>query len=103
MADYMADLAKYTTDVDEAKVAKIVTYLGIALRTQDGSLVSTTDPEEMKRIRVGFAAKKLGLDEAAADAGMAKVNELMKKTNFKNRVTYYYLLAEVTGNLDKIG
>lgn len=102
MADYVADIAKYTSDVDEAKVAKIVTYLGIALRSQDGSLVSTTDPEEMKRIRVGFAAKKLGLDAEAADAAMAQVTEKMKGTNFKNRVTYYYLLAEVTGNLDKI-
>lgn len=102
MADHVAAVQKYVTDVDEAKVQKIVTYLGIALRTQDGSLVSTTDPEELKRIRVGFAAKKLGLAPEAADEAMAKVAEIMKADKFKSRVAFYYLLADVTGNLDKI-
>ncbi|MGV1004672.1 MAG: DUF2853 family protein [Candidatus Nanopelagicales bacterium] len=102
MPDYAADLAKYTQTVDAEKIDKLVKHLGIALRTQDGSLVSTTDPEEIGRIRKGFASKKLGLSPEEADAAIAKVNQRMAAAHFKNRVTYYYLLAEETGNLDKI-
>lgn len=102
MTDYAADLAKYTKEVDQEKIEKLIKHLGIALRTQDGSLVSVTDPEEIDRIRKGFATKKLGLTADQADEAIAKVNAKMAAAHFKNRVTYYYLLAEETGNLDKI-
>jgi Protein of unknown function (DUF2853) len=102
MSDYLADVRKYAPQAAEATVANIVKYCGIALRNADSSLVSGTDPEELARVRVGFAAKKLGLDAAAADAGMAKVLEKMKGVKQKSRVTFYYLLAEATGTLDKL-
>lgn len=100
--DYSADVAKYTKTVNEAAVKTIVKYCGIALRNRDSSLVSATDPEELGRVRVGFAAKKLGLDAAAADAGMKKVATRMKADKTKSRVTFYYLLAEETDTMGKL-
>ena len=54
-------------------------------------------------MRDGFAAKKLGLSADEADAALAKVMETMSGVKAKSRVTVYYLLAEQTGTLDKLG
>lgn len=103
MSDYTTDIAKYTSTVNEAAVKSIVKYCGIALQNRDSSMVSGSDPKELATVRDGFAAKKLGLDAAAADAGMAKVLEKMKGDRTKHRVTFYYLLAEATGTMGKLG
>ncbi|HMM50240.1 MAG TPA: DUF2853 family protein [Burkholderiaceae bacterium] len=103
MSDYAADIRKYTANVDEAAVKTIVNYCGIALRNADSSLVAASDPQELATVRDGFAAKKLGLDAAAADAGIKTVIEKMKDERRKSRVTFYYLLAEATGTLGKLG
>lgn len=102
MADYVEDVKQYTANVNEAAVAAIVKYCGIALRNTDSSLVSASDPNELATVRDGFAAKKLGLDAAAADSGIQAVVDKMKGVRQKSRVTFYYLLAEGTGTLDKL-
>lgn len=102
MSDYSADIAKYTASVDAKAVESIVRYCGIALRNRDSSLVSASDPDELARVRDGFAAKKLGLAAADADAGIKKVVARMKGDNTKERVTFYYLLAEETGTMGKL-
>jgi Protein of unknown function (DUF2853) len=101
--DYKADIQKYTTTVNEAAVTTIVKYCGIALQSKDSSLVSVSDAEELKRVQVGFATKKLGLTDAQWATGSAKVNEQMKAERNKSRVTYYYLLAEATDTMGKLG
>ncbi len=100
--DYLADVQKYSPQADAAVVEKIVKYCGIALQSRDASLVSSSDPEELKRVRDGFATKKLALTDAQWEAGLASVLEKLKGVNHKGRVTFYYLLAEATGTLDKI-
>ncbi len=102
MSDYSADIAKYTTNVDQAAVAAIVKYCGIALRNADSAVVAMSDKDEVATVRDGFAAKKLGLDAATAEAALKKVAEKMKGDNRKSRVTVYYLLAEATGTLGKL-
>ena len=102
MSDYAADIAKYTANVDAKAVESIVKYCGIALRNRDSSMVSASDPDELGRVRDGFAAKKLGLAPDAADAGIRKVVARMKGDNTKSRVTFYYLLAEETGTMGKL-
>ncbi len=99
---YMDDVRKYAPDADENVVKKIVSYLGIALQSRDASLVSCSDDSELERIRSGFAAKKLGLSEDDAAAGVQSVCETMKEDRQKSRVTFYYLLAEKTGTLSKL-
>lgn len=102
MADYSADIKKYTKSVDEAAVSTIVKYCGIALQKADSSLVSCSDATELERVRDGFAAKKLGLSASAAEAAMQKVCAAMKEDRTKHRVTFYYLLAEHSGTLAKL-
>ena len=102
MTDYVADVKKYTAAVNEAAVAAIVKFCGIALRNADSSLVSASDPDELTTVRDGFAAKKLGLAPGAADAGIKTVVQKIKATPQKNRVTFYYLLAEHFGKLDHL-
>jgi hypothetical protein len=102
MTDHVTDVKKYSANVNEAAVAAIVRYCGIALQRADSSLVSSSDPKELAVVREGFAAKKLGLTPEAADAGIKAVVEKMKATGHKSRVTFYYLLAEATGTLGKL-
>ncbi len=102
MSDYLTDVRKYSPQADEAAVAAIVKYCGIALQKLDSSLVSVSDPNEVATVRDGFAAKKLGLAADAASTGIKAVAEKMKAEPRKSRVTFYYLLAEATGTLDKL-
>jgi hypothetical protein len=101
MADYLADVKKFASNVDEDAVAGIVRHLGIALRSRDASLVSCSDPKELARVRDGFCRKKLALPEGddAVDASLQAVCEKMKADKTKARVTFYYLLAEHYGKL----
>jgi len=100
--DYKENLAKYVPGADQDKLSVIIKFCGIALRGEDSQYVSMTDPAEVKRVVDGFASKKLGLDAAAAEAGMKKVHEIMKAEKTKLRTTVYYLLAKETGTLGKI-
>lgn len=101
MADYLADVRKYDSGASEEIVNKIVKHLGIALRNRDSSLVSTTDPKELDRVKANWIAKKLGVtDGAKADAAIDKTVKAMAADNTKSRVTFYYLTAK---HLDKLG
>jgi Protein of unknown function (DUF2853) len=102
MTDHVADIRKYSPEVNEAAVAAIVKYCGIALQRADSSLVASSDPNELATVREGFAAKKLGLTAEAANAGLKLVSEKMKAEPRKSRVTFYYLLAEATGTMAKL-
>lgn len=99
MTDYLADVKTYDPNADEAVVNKIVKYLGIALRNRDSALVSSSDPQELARVRSGWCAKKLGVDGADADAAIAATAKEMAADRSKSRVTFYYLVAK---HLDKL-
>lgn len=102
IADYVADVKKYTSTVNEAAVAAIVKYCGIALRGKDSRYVSVTDAAEVKRVVDGFCAKKLGLEAKAAEAAVKAAGEKMQADRTKSRVTVYYLVAEATKTLSKL-
>ena len=93
--DWAADVKKYDAKADDATIAGIVRYCGIALRNRDSALVSFSDKAETDRVRTNFLKKKLALTQADSvlDAAIAKVGEAMKADRTKNRVTVYYLLA----------
>lgn len=103
--DWAGDVKKYAPDADDAAIAGIVRYCGIALQNRDSSLVSFADPIETARVRDNFLRKKLGLTHADAvlDQAIATVSGRMMGVNFKNRVTVYYLLAEHFGVLHLFG
>ena len=100
--DYKTDIAKYTSSVNEKAVAAIVKFCGIALKSRDSSLVSVTDDAELERIRKGFAAKVLNLNEAECETAIKAVSQTMKAEKNKQRVTFYYLLAESSGKLEAL-
>lgn len=104
IVDHESDLNKYAPGADADKVKAVRKYLGIALTKRDSSLVSCSDPDELARVRDGYAKKKLGLsDDAAIDAAIKAVCAKMKGDNSKSRVAFYYLLAEETSTLSKLG
>jgi len=101
MADWAADVHKHVKNADDEAIAGVVHHCGIALHKQDSSLVSFSDPEELKRVREGFMKKKLARTESDADldAALASVGEKLKGEHRKNRVTVYYMLADHYGQL----
>jgi hypothetical protein len=103
MTDYSIDVAKFVDSPNQTCIDNIVKYCGIALRSsKDAALVSSSDKAELNTVRDGFAKKKLDLDSDAAEDGIKKVCEEMKGVQQKSRVTFYYLLAQATGTMDKI-
>jgi outer membrane protein OmpA-like peptidoglycan-associated protein len=103
--DWAADVKRYVPDADDGVIKKIVSYCGIALRTRDASMVSFTDAKETDRVRENYCKKKLGLEDSdeVLDAAIAAVGKRMSDTNYRNRVTVYYLLAEHFGKLSVFG
>lgn len=103
--DWLSDVRKHAANADEAVVAAIVRYCGIALQNNDSSLVAFSDAKETERVRENFLKKKLGLthSDADLDQAIAAVGDRMKVDRTKNRVTVYYLLAEHFGSLGLFG
>jgi hypothetical protein len=99
--NWAADVKKFSANVDEAAVAGIVRYCGIALQQKDASLVAFHDKKEVERVRDHFLKHKLGLTEAdpELDKAIMEVGEKMKAGHDKNRVTACYLLADRFGKL----
>lgn len=100
--DYVSDVKKYTSNVNEAAVAGVVKYCGIALKSKDAATVSCSQKSELETIREKFLKKKLALAAADAELDLAlkEICEKMGTSNRnKSRVTFYYLLAEKFGKL----
>jgi hypothetical protein len=102
MTDYLADVKIYDANADEAVVNKIVKHLGIALRNRDSSLVSSSDPEELARVKTNWIGKKLGITGHDADAAVEETVKAMKADRTKSRVTFYYLVAKHLGKLETL-
>lgn len=102
--EYVDDIARYASNVNEDAVAGIVKHLGIALRSKDASLVSCSSKDELARVRDSWLKKKLALgdDDKKLDGAIKDVCEAMKADKRKNRVTFYYLLAEKFDKVDAL-
>lgn len=102
-ASYIADVKGYDAAADEVIIRKIVNYCGIALASRDGKFVACSDETERNTVRDSLLVKKFGLkdEQSELDALVMSVCETMTKDRFKNRVTFYYLLAKSEGMLAK--
>ena len=101
--EYVDDLKRYVPGANEKQGAGLVKHLGIALKSKDASLVSCSSKEELERVRDSWCKKKLGIsDDKAIDAAIKDICEKMKGDKQKQRVTFYYLLAEKFAKIDAL-
>lgn len=103
--NYADDVKRYQPAANEAVVAAIVKHLGIALKSNDASMVSCSSKDELTTVREKWLKKKLALTDAddVLDKAIADVCATMKADSRKQRVTFYYLLAEKFGKLAVLG
>jgi len=102
MSKYLDNVKEYVDSPNEDAVASIEGHLGVTLESRDAELVAATDASELEAIKNGFCKKNLDLSDEAADKAIAEVCDKMKGDNAKCRVTFYYLLAEVSGSMDRV-
>lgn len=85
--------------VDKELLTKVTKGVGPNIYKADASKVSSSDPDEMARVKNNFLIKKLGLkDGKKLDDAMDKVVDIMGKSNSsKYRAVFYYLLVKELG------
>jgi len=99
MATYLAEAKKLGLSVDESLLVKVAKGLGPSIYNADSAKVSSSDPEELARVKQNFLIKKLGLaDDDSLDALIDKTVEKLGRSNTnKYRALFYYLLVKETG------
>jgi hypothetical protein len=85
--------------VDKELLTKVTKGVGPNIYKADASKVSSSDADEMGRVKKNFLIKKLGLkDGKKLDDAMDKVVEIMGTSNkSKYRAVFYYLLVKELG------
>ncbi len=105
-ADFLPDVERYRPGADTAAVAGIVKHLGIALANPkaDSAMVACSDASELDRVRDSWLKRKLARTESDSDldAAVQAVCQEMNADSRKQRVTFYYLLAENFDALDSL-
>lgn len=93
---YNAEFKKLGISADADLLRAVTRACGPAIYNPDSSKVSSTDPEEVARVKNNFVTKKLGISgDSAIDAGIASVIETMGSSNRnKYRAMFYYLLVK---------
>lgn len=96
-AAQMKDKLGISPDMDLLR--KVTIGCGPSIYNRDASTVAGSDPSELETVKKGFMTKKLGLtDQAAIDAGLAKVMETYGSScRTKYRAVVYYLLTKHFG------
>lgn len=85
--------------VDKDLLRKVAKGLGPNIYKNDASKVSSSDADEMGRVKTNFLIKKLGLkDGPKLDAAIEKVIGIFGTANkSKYRASFYYLLVKELG------
>ena len=99
--DHLADIKKYTSNVDEKAVQGMSKTYALVMSKADTRYVAASDPNEVATVVQNFCKKKLGRKEAddALTAVVKAQCEKMKADRTKSRITVYYLIAEHFGQL----
>ena len=100
-------LAKYTSKINDAALQGMAKTYALVMSNKDSRFVSCGDASEKDTVRENFLKKKLSLKNSDGDlnAAIDDVCSKMKDDRFKNRVVFYYLLAEkynLLGNFSKL-
>lgn len=96
METYKAEMKKLGVSVDEDLLTKVAKGLGPSIYNRDASLVSSTDVEELNRVKENFLIKKLGLSDGDnLDEAIKEVVDTFGSSNRnKHRAIFYYLLTK---------
>lgn len=97
---YAADMREHFGEsADTALLEKVVAGLGPSVYDADAELVSSSDDEEMARVRTNFLVGKLGLaDGPELDAAVSDVCARYGSSNrSKYRAVVYYQLVKRFG------
>lgn len=89
------DVQKYDPDYDEQLVTSIFRSLGPVVYNKDTRYVDCSDPYELEMVRDGFVKRQLSIEDndEAIDEVMAGICKVMADSEFRQRVTFYYLLV----------
>jgi Protein of unknown function (DUF2853) len=92
---YKSELDSLGISYDEALLSAVTKGLGPAIYNDDSSRVSSSDPDELARVKTNFLIGKLGLsDGPELDQAIADVVEQLGSSNRnKYRAIFYYLLV----------
>jgi hypothetical protein len=99
IADYKAQVADLGLGISEDLLTAVAKGLGPSIYNADSSKVSSSDPEELARVKKNFLIGKLGLpDSPALDAAIAEVVQQLGTSNRnKYRAVVYALLVKKFG------
>ncbi|MCC6280322.1 MAG: DUF2853 family protein [Saprospiraceae bacterium] len=106
MATFVETFDKYKSELDalgisydETLLSAVTKGLGPAIYNDDSSRVSSSDPDELARVKTNFLIGKLGLsDGPELDQAIADVVEQLGASNRnKYRAIFYYLLVVKLG------
>ncbi len=99
LSTYKAEFDKLGIAYDEDGLRKATKACGPSIYLPDASKVSSSDPEELARVKKNFLVGKLGLaDDAKLDEGIsAVVDQLGSSNRNKYRAMFYYLLTKHFG------
>lgn len=93
---YLAEAKSIGVKVDSALLGSVAKSLGPSIYLGDASLVSSSDAEEMARVKNNFLIGKLGLADGQDldDAMEEVVNKFGSSNRNKHRALFYTLLVE---------
>jgi ribosomal protein L15 len=90
---YINEAKKFTSNLNEEKLAEIVDLLGPSIFNADAETVACSDEEELERVINSSVLEKLGV-EASLDDAKAVCEKMGTSNRNKYRAIFYYLLAE---------
>lgn len=95
-SEYKESLSKYTSSINDGAFEKMAKTYALVMSNRDARNVSCGDAAEKETVRNNFLKKKLGLTDSNddLDAAVEAVCVTMKEDRMKNRLVFYYLLAE---------
>lgn len=96
IASYQDQIKELKLDLDSDLLVKVAKGLGPSIYNADAEKVSSSDPEELGRVKTNFLIKKLGLkDGPELDAAIDEVVEQLGSSNRnKYRAVFYALLVK---------
>jgi len=98
VAAYKANMDKLGIKYDEDKLIACTKACGPSIYNADAETVSSSDQEELDRVKNNYLVKKLGVSADDADAAIAYAVEKMGKSNSKKyRAIFNYLCSEKVG------